>query len=40
MFLDEKVHREAVLMEFMGSRTQIPIPRVIAYGAAHENPTD
>ncbi|GFF54980.1 hypothetical protein IFM51744_08511 [Aspergillus udagawae] len=26
-------------MEFIGSRTQIPVPRVIAYGAAHENPT-
>ncbi|GIK03864.1 hypothetical protein Aspvir_007939 [Aspergillus viridinutans] len=39
MFPDEKVHREAVLMEFIGSRTQIPVPRVIAYGAAHENPT-
>ncbi|EAW19681.1 uncharacterized protein NFIA_027550 [Aspergillus fischeri NRRL 181] len=39
MFLDEKVRREAVLMEFVGSRTEIPVPRVIAYGAAHENPT-
>ncbi|RLL93707.1 hypothetical protein CFD26_100790 [Aspergillus turcosus] len=39
MFLNEKVHREAVLMEFIGSRTRIPVPRVIAYGAAHENPT-
>ncbi|PKX90589.1 phosphotransferase family protein [Aspergillus novofumigatus IBT 16806] len=39
MFLDEKVRREAVVMEFVGSRTQIPVPRVIAYGVAHENPT-
>jgi hypothetical protein len=39
MFLDEKVRREALLMEFICSRTQIPVPRVIAYGAAHENPT-
>lgn len=39
MFLDEKVHREAVRMEFIGSRTQIPVPRIIAYGAAHENLT-
>lgn len=40
MFLDEKVRREAMLVEFVGSRTEIPVPRVIAYGAAHENPTD
>ncbi|KAF7114965.1 hypothetical protein CNMCM5793_000735 [Aspergillus hiratsukae] len=39
MFLNEKDHREAVLMEFIGSRTRIPVPRIIAHGAAHENPT-
>ncbi|KAF4161526.1 hypothetical protein CNMCM6936_003367 [Aspergillus lentulus] len=29
MYLDEKVHREAVLMGFIGSRIQIPVRRVI-----------
>ncbi|GFF40787.1 LOW QUALITY PROTEIN: hypothetical protein IFM46972_06330 [Aspergillus udagawae] len=36
MFLDEKVHRGRT---HGIHRTQIPVPRVIAYGAAHENPT-
>ncbi|KAE8351836.1 kinase-like domain-containing protein [Aspergillus coremiiformis] len=39
MFLDEKVCAEAVLMKYMADQTQIPVPRVIAYGMADDNPT-
>lgn len=39
MFLDEKVRREALLMKFIKENTDIPVPRVIAYGTADENPT-
>jgi hypothetical protein len=39
MFLDEKVRREAVLMKYLAQNTQIPVPRVISYGASDDNPT-
>ncbi|KAJ5096309.1 hypothetical protein NUU61_005665 [Penicillium alfredii] len=39
MILDEKVCREALLMQYVANNTSIPVPRVIAYGAASENPT-
>ncbi|RAH87228.1 hypothetical protein BO86DRAFT_423725 [Aspergillus japonicus CBS 114.51] len=39
MFLDEKVQNEAVLMKYIAEKTRIPVPRVIGYGTAEENPT-
>ncbi|KAL4920492.1 hypothetical protein BDW62DRAFT_198805 [Aspergillus aurantiobrunneus] len=39
MFLDEKLYREAVLVEYIAAETKIPVPRVIAVGTAAENPT-
>lgn len=38
-FIDEKVQNEAVAMKFVALKTPIPIPRVIAYGTAADNPT-
>ncbi|RAL00522.1 phosphotransferase family protein [Aspergillus ibericus CBS 121593] len=39
MFMDEKVRNEAVLMKYIAEKTRIPVPRVIGYGTAEENPT-
>jgi aminoglycoside phosphotransferase (APT) family kinase protein len=39
MFLDEKVYREAILMKYIARETTIPVPKVICYGKASENPT-
>jgi aminoglycoside phosphotransferase (APT) family kinase protein len=39
MFLDEKVYREAVLMKYIARETNIPVPKIICYGKASENPT-
>lgn len=39
MFLDEKIHREAVLMNYIAKETSIPVPKIICYGKADENPT-
>ncbi|KAL4790754.1 kinase-like domain-containing protein [Aspergillus venezuelensis] len=39
MFLDEKVQSEAILMEYIAKETSIPVPKVIGYGTATENPT-
>ncbi|PYI03354.1 kinase-like protein [Aspergillus sclerotiicarbonarius CBS 121057] len=39
MFLDEKVRNEAVLMKYIADKTRIPVPRVIGYGTAEDNPT-
>ncbi|KAJ5728891.1 uncharacterized protein N7483_003399 [Penicillium malachiteum] len=39
MFLDEKVRREAWLMQYLAKETTIPVPRVIAYGMGDKNPT-
>ncbi|KAL4892018.1 hypothetical protein BDV59DRAFT_202919 [Aspergillus ambiguus] len=38
-FIDEKVQNEAVAMKFVALSTPIPVPRVIAYGTAADNPT-
>ncbi|KAL5357110.1 hypothetical protein BJX96DRAFT_162862 [Aspergillus floccosus] len=38
-FIDEKVQNEAVAMKFVALNTPIPIPRVITYGTAADNPT-
>lgn len=32
MILDEKVQREATLMQYIAKNTSIPVPRVIAHG--------
>ncbi|KAK6008412.1 hypothetical protein QM012_000315 [Aureobasidium pullulans] len=34
---DEKVRREVAVLRFLQEKTQIPIPRLIAYGSASEN---
>ncbi|CAL5868923.1 uncharacterized protein PFLUO_LOCUS3151 [Penicillium psychrofluorescens] len=39
MVLDEKVYREAIVMQYVEKNTSIPVPHVIAHGAGHENPT-
>ncbi|OOG00305.1 hypothetical protein ASPCADRAFT_125356 [Aspergillus carbonarius ITEM 5010] len=39
MFPDEKVRGEARLMKYIADHTSIPVPRVIGYGTADENPT-
>lgn len=39
MVLDEKVQCEAALMQYIAKNTSIPVPRVVAYGKASENPT-
>ncbi|RAL11725.1 phosphotransferase family protein [Aspergillus homomorphus CBS 101889] len=39
MFSDDKVYREAVLMNYIAKETNIPIPKVICYGKAADNPT-
>jgi aminoglycoside phosphotransferase (APT) family kinase protein len=39
MFLDQKVYREAVLMKHIAEETNIPVPKIICYGRASENPT-
>ncbi|KAL3474098.1 kinase-like domain-containing protein [Aspergillus californicus] len=39
MFQDEKVYREAVLMDYIAKETAIPVPKVICHGTAADNPT-
>ncbi|PYI21878.1 hypothetical protein BO99DRAFT_471807 [Aspergillus violaceofuscus CBS 115571] len=39
MFLDEKVRREALVMNYIARETTIPVPRVIAHGTSDEDPT-
>lgn len=39
LFPDEKVQNEVVLMEFIRRNTSIPVPEIIGYGTAEENPT-
>ncbi|RAL10172.1 phosphotransferase family protein [Aspergillus homomorphus CBS 101889] len=39
MILDEKVENEAVLMKYIAKKKQIPVPRIVAYGRAADNPT-
>jgi aminoglycoside phosphotransferase (APT) family kinase protein len=39
MFLDDKVCREAILMKFISENKQIPVPRVVRYGKAKDNPS-
>ncbi|OJJ96596.1 hypothetical protein ASPACDRAFT_54469 [Aspergillus aculeatus ATCC 16872] len=39
MFLDEKVRREAFVMNYIAKETKIPVPRVIAHGTSDENST-
>lgn len=39
MILDEKIQREATLMQYIAKNTSIPVPRVIAHGRACDNPT-
>lgn len=39
MFLDDKVLNEVALMKYIAENTNIPMPRVIAYGKAEDNPT-
>ncbi|KAL4957743.1 hypothetical protein BDW69DRAFT_200067 [Aspergillus filifer] len=40
MVLDEKVHREAMLMKYIAKETDIPVPKVICHGKAADNLTD
>lgn len=39
MFPEEKVYREAVLMDYIARETTIPVPKVICHGKAADNPT-
>lgn len=39
MFLEEKVYNEVALMKYIAANTQVPVPRVIGYGKAEDNPT-
>lgn len=39
IFPEEKLHAEAATMRFMRANTTIPVPEVIAYGTAADNPT-
>lgn len=39
MFLDEKVRNEVSVMKYVARHTNIPVPKVIGYGMAEENPT-
>ena len=39
MFLDEKVQNEVAVMKYVAQNTNIPLPRVIGYGMAEDNPT-
>ncbi|KAL3456634.1 kinase-like domain-containing protein [Aspergillus heterothallicus] len=39
MYLDEKVQREAALMNYIARKTKIPVPEIVAYGNGAENPT-
>jgi Phosphotransferase enzyme family len=40
MWPDEKVRNEVAVMEFIQQKTNIPVPSIIGYGMAAENPTD
>lgn len=39
MFLEEKIYNEVALMKYIAANTQIPVPRVVGYGKAEDNPT-
>lgn len=39
MFLEEKIYNEVAFMKYIAANTQIPVPRVVGYGKAEENPT-
>lgn len=39
MFLDEKVRNEVAIMKYISKNTIIPVPKIIGYGMADENPT-
>lgn len=39
MFLEEKIYNEVALMKYIAANTHIPIPRVVGYGKAEDNPT-
>jgi len=39
MFPDEKTRHEVAVMRFIEQKTSIPVPHVVAYGMADENPT-
>ncbi|OBT99696.2 hypothetical protein VE01_02125 [Pseudogymnoascus verrucosus] len=40
MFAEQKVRAEAATMRYIREKTNIPVPTVIAYGMADDNPTD
>lgn len=39
MYLDEKVQNEVSVMKYVSKNTNIPVPKIIGYGMADENPT-
>lgn len=39
MFPNEKVRNEVAIMKFIEQRTNIPIPSVVAFGMAEDNPS-
>ncbi|KAI1932837.1 hypothetical protein LOZ12_004383 [Ophidiomyces ophidiicola] len=39
MFRDEKTRNEVAVMQYIEKNTKIPIPRIVAYGMSHENPS-